>query len=468
MKTSLRTALLGLVLALSVEAKTATGETRMNIVLITTDDEGTQLGCYGDPFADTPNIDELAEQGVLFKQAFVTHASCSPSRSSILTGLYPHQNGQIGLTDEHMEYRIKDGIPNLPALLKEAGYYNGILGKLHVKPVDAFPFDFKWAMGNPLATRDVREVARQAGLFLKQRDDRPFFLYVNYFDPHRPFDADMHQFKGIPEHPYQPDDIKPFPFLGIDSPVIREEVAAYYNGVKRADVGLGMLFDQLKEAGVYDNTLIIFVGDHGPPFVRAKTTAYEAGLGVPLVVRWPGVSQEKLQTEAFTSTVDLMPTILDAVGLESPPVAGRSLRGVVEGRTPPDWRKLLFAEYTSHANPHLYPRRTVRSKNYKLIHNLDAMRPNPLVFIGRTTITQDTVVDPNMEQAYKTLANPPEYELYHLATDPHETINLVDDPAYIEVLDTLKKALHAWREQTNDPLLDPAELRRLKTAHGLR
>lgn len=444
------------------------GARPMNVLLITTDDMGRQAGCYGDPLAITPNLDRLAEEGVLFANAYVTHASCSSSRSSILTGLYPHQNGHIGLAGAHPEYRLKEGIPTLPALLKQAGYFNGIIGKLHISPREPFPFDFQWASdANPIATRDVREVARQAGLFLERAKDRPFFLYLNYFDPHRPFDADANQHKGLPEKPYGPDDIEPFAYLGLDGQVVREEVAAYYNCVNRMDVGLGLLFDALKKAGRYEQTLIIFLGDHGVPFTRAKTTSYEAGLAVPFVVRWPGVGRAGLRSADFVSSVDLVPTIMDAVGAACPPVAGRTLRAVVQGETPPDWRTMLFADYTSHAKDHFYPRRTVRNGRFKLIHNLDAGRPNPVPYIEAIRPRPGVVVDPRMAAAYKTTEHPPEWELYDLGKDPHELANLAENPEHADVLKRLRTALRQWREETSDPLLDPDELARLKKAHGL-
>jgi N-sulfoglucosamine sulfohydrolase len=441
----------------------------LNVLLITTDDQGKQAGCYGDELAITPNLDRLASEGVLFDRAYVTHASCSPSRSSILTGLYPHQNGHIGLAGLHPEYALKPDIQTLPAVLKEAGYVNGILGKLHVKAAPGqIPFDFEWAShGNPIVTRDVRLVAEKAGEFIEQAGRSPFFLYVNYFDPHRPFDADSNQYMGLPETPYDPNDIEPFAYLGLDDLDIRKEVAAYYNCVNRMDAGLGMLFQALKKAGVYDETLIVFLGDHGVPFTRAKTTSYEAGDAVPFIVKWPGVSKAGLRSGDFVSSVDILPTFLEAAGAQNPPVAGRSLRGVLQGKTPPDWRTLLFTSYTSHAPEHFYPRRAVRNTRYKLIHNLDSSRKNPVPYIGATRVRSGTQPSPQMKSAYETMENPPEFELYDLSKDPHETVNLAGNPELATVLMELKADLMNWRQETGDPLLDPAELQRLKEAHGL-
>jgi N-sulfoglucosamine sulfohydrolase len=438
---------------------------RPDIVLITTDDQGLNAGCYGDKLAITPNLDRLAAEGVLFSRAYVTHASCSPSRSSILTGLYPHQNGHIGLAGEHPEYVLKPGISTLPVLLKTAGYYNGIIGKQHVNAgSNDMPFDFAWARStSPAVTRDVRMVADKANEFFKQAGDRPVFLYVNYFDPHRPYDAEANQCKGLPEKPYTVADVTPFGFLG-DAATL-SDVAAYYNCVNRMDVGLGLLFAQLKKAGRYDNTLIIFIGDNGPDFTRAKATCYEAGLHVPFVIKWPGVGQAGLKCDALVSAVDIVPTILDAVGADCPPVAGCSLRAILRGATPPDWRKALYAEYTSHAENRFYPRRSVRDGNLKLIHNLDFSRANPVNRRGSDNVAG--LKDGVLKNAFATDQHPPEWELYNLGKDPFETVNLADNPEYATELKNLQNRLQNWQKETADPLLNPEELQRLKKAHGL-
>lgn len=439
-----------------------------NIVIVTTDDQGLQAGCYGDPLAVTPNLDGLAAAGTLFERGYTTQASCSPARASLLTGLYPHQNGQIGLAGQHPEFRVKDGTPTLSTLLRNAGYKTGILGKLHLSPGDAFPFDFAWPGGSQaMATRKVRTVAAKVAEFLDgPAKDKPFFLYVNYFDPHRPFDQDADQTQGLPEKPYAPDEVKPLAYLGMDGKPPRAEAAAYYNSIRRMDTGLGLLFDVLKERDRWDDTLVIFVSDHGPPFARAKTTVYEAGIHIPFIVRWPGVSVPGTRTGAFASLVDIMPTVLDAAGIKPPDMAGRSLRPVLGGDVPDDWRKLLFTEYTAHAPEHFAPRRTVRDERFKLIHNLLPDHPNPVPYQGSTRPGRGNQLDPAFEAAYRTMEKPPEWELYDLVSDPFELTNLIDEPAKQEEFVRLKAGLLAWREETNDPLLDPDELLRLKKNHG--
>jgi len=307
-------------------------------------------------------------------------------------------------------------------------------------------------------------VARKAGEFLSGVGNQRFFLYVNYFDPHRPFDEGMHQTKGLPVGPYTAEAVTPRAYLGLEGRQVRREAAAYYNGINRMDVGLGMLFEELKQRGLWENTLIVFVGDHGPPFTRAKTTVYEAGEQIPYIVRWPGVGTAGTRTKALASMVDIFPTVLDATGLDTPPNAGRSLRDVLHGKVPADWRTYLFSEYTAHAAEHFYPRRAVRTDRFKLVHNLDHQRANPVPYIGATRRRPPNRTQPDFVPAYDRMEEPPEFEFYDLHEDPHELNNLAGDPAYARPLGELKQALHAWRVATGDPLLDTAELKRLRTS----
>jgi N-sulfoglucosamine sulfohydrolase len=436
---------------------------RPNVLLITTDDMGPQLGSYGDTRARTPNLDALAGEGARFENAYVTQASCSPSRSSIFTGLYPHQNGQIGLS--HRGYSMHEGMATLPALLGQAGYRTGVIGKIHVAPASATPFDWNGRL-TVQETREVPKVAEAAASFIRESSGRPFFLMVNYMDPHRPL---LDQVEGVPADPLGPDDIEPFPFVPIDTPKVRQEVAAYYNCNTRADVGVGVLLETLKAAGAADNTLVMFIGDHGPPFTRGKTTCYEAGVRIPFIVRWPGHARAALVSPDLVSTVDILPTVAEACGFELPhPIAGRSLVPLLEGRRV-EWRETLATEYTSHHQGGYFPRRAIRDARYKLIKNLLPDRPNPIKNVDGSAAWAESR-DPTFEgtparEAIDRHVAPPAEELYDLQQDPVEFVNLADDPAQADVLDRLRAQLQAWREETNDPLLDPQELTRLTKWH---
>lgn len=428
---------------------------RMNILFVIADDMGLQLGCYGDKQARTPNLDKFAAQNVRFSRAWVTQASCSPSRASFLTGLYPHQNGQLGLSHIKPPYSMPHGIANLPALLKSAGYYNGIIGKLHVEPRKEFPFDFGstdyW--GDTQETPDVRLVADKVDKFIKQAGTKPFFLYLNYKDPHEPFET---QRKGLPPKPFTAADITPWPFLGSETPGLREKLAGYYNGCARVDIGMGMVLDVLEKTGHARDTLVVFIGDHGPPFSRAKTTCFEAGMAVPMIIRWPGRSKQGLVSDALVSCVDLPSTILEAAGVTPPPgFAGKSLAPLLEGQ-PAEGREYLFGEFNSHQHPNFYPQRCVRDARYKLIVNLLAGQPTPWrVSKPRDPATKFT--SPQAEAAAEMRKNPPPEEFYDLQTDPNEFVNLGGKPEVKAEQDRLRKALQAWREQTADPMLDPAK-----------
>ena len=443
----------------------------LNILFVNADDMGLQMGAYGDPLARTPNLDALASQSVQFTNGYVTQPSCSPSRSSFLTGLYPHQNGQIGLVNRG--YRMHDDMTTLPALLHDAGYYNAIIGKLHVAPADKFPFDFK-DLGTG-KTRDVRGVAQMAGEQMRASGDKPFFLYINYLDPHTQF---LDQVEGLPADPMTPAQVKPFPFHPISddalNPALRESLAGYYNGVARVDIGMGLLMDELRKSGHADDTMVIFIGDHGPPFPRGKTAIYEGGLRIPYLIKWPGQS-EAHRDQRLVSTVDLVPTMLQVAGVdlkrEAPLMAsmmqGRSLAPLMRGSEAP-WRTLLFAEDNAHSAAAWSPERSVRDRQFKLIRTLyDGPNPWPSPDQGPEwlQLIQSQPANTLAGRVFGLHLNPPSYQLYDLQNDKWEFNNLAGRPEYAAVEARLKRELENWRRQTDDPLLDAQFAAEMLQAH---
>ncbi len=436
----------------------------LNILLITADDLGMQLGCYGDSQASTPELDRLAAEGALFSRAYVAQSSCSPSRATLLTGLFPHQHGQVGLAGERPSYRVEERLPNLVGVLRQAGYYTGILGKLHISPPSAFPFHYEWkeSLQKPIITRDVRKMAELAGQFLKESEGRPFFLYANYFDPHRPFDAEAHQFEGLPADPVRPNNAPGLDFLG--GATTPADAAAYRNCVSRLDTGVGMLLQELREAGLLERTVVIFISDNGPPFARAKTTCYEAGVQVPLLIHWPGVSKAKMRSDALVSGVDIMPTILEAAGVAAPAgLAGESLRSLLAGKSPPEWRERILSEFTSHAAQHFYPRRALRQGRFKIIRNYEAPRRNPVGPLGVSGISG--LREQEWVDAFATAAAPPEWELYNLENDPFELHNLATEPGCVGDLQKMKAALEAELAATEDPIRSAEGLQQMRGIH---
>lgn len=436
-------------------------EPPLNILLITADDLGLQLGCYGDEEIATPHLDALARSGRTYDAAYVAQASCSPSRSALFTGLFPHANGQYGLLNADVGFALHRRLQDqtIPNLLKRAGYRTGILGKLHVGPESSFKFDTRIR----LQTRDVRQAAQRAGEFLADvPDDQPFFFMANYSDPHvygrsprPPKEAFPTQFQGIPEQPLEVGEVSPLPFQRLDDPEQIERTTQYYNAVMRLDAGVGMLLEALDATGRRDRTLVIFVSDHGPPFFRGKTSCYEAGVRVPLIVQWPSVFEAGDRSTALVSTVDLLPTILQAAGQPVPDrLHGISLKA---SRQPANQREYVATEFHYHGARPFYPRRAIRDQRYKLIHNLRAGETEPHRRVDGDVayeISQQAKFSGTaVARAMKRAADPPEYELYDLHNDPWEFENLANHPEHRDTLERLKEALMKWRQRTGDPLL---------------
>lgn len=441
----------------------AAPDTRPNILLLLSEDQGLQLGCYGDTVARTPRLDRLADTGVRFDNAYVVQAGCSPSRAALLTGLYPHQNGQIGLATHRMRMYHGD-IPNLPTLLHGHGYRTALIGKLHINPEENFVYDSRVTVGN-FNIRDVAKVARAAADVFNE-SGRPFFLQISYNDTHSPY-VPKKSDGGLPVERQDPDGLTTLPFLGASTPQTRETLAHYYDCVSRLDTGVGMVLDALDKAGKSDNTLVIFMSDHGPQLIRGKMSCYEGGLRIPLIIRYPGKMRAgAVRTELITE-LDLAPTVLEAAGLSAPDHwPGRSVLPLLTDDVN-DWRDMIFTEFTLHWPVTYYPQRAVRDSRYKLIHNLLPGRDNPVCEIYLKEKDIPTIqrkdlptLSPEARQAIHRFGHPPAYELYDLQVDPWEFHNLADLPEHAEALARLKQALEQWQVETDDPLRHPEVLER--------
>ncbi len=437
---------------------------RPNILLIVSEDNGPEIGAYGDRHARTPNLDRLAADGVRFTRAYVTQAGCSQSRSSIMTGLYPHQNGQLGLATWGFRLYRAD-TPNLPRNLKTAGYRTGIIGKLHINPESAFPFDFAEIPQGNFARRNLPDYAKHAEAFMRA-GDAPFFLSVNFPDAHQPW---TRQINGLPAQPLAPGDVPPMAYMGVDAPDLRAQVADYYNCMSRLDTLVGDVLAALERTGKARDTLVIYLGDHGADMLRGKRTCYEGGVRIPLIARFPAGAKPGQVRDELVATVDLFPTALALAG--AAPVAGlagRSLEPLLRGEHPA-WRPHLFTEFHTHAaKANFWPQRTVRDERFKLIENLLPGETNPgYVFTMDGHIEADVraavrAASPEVRAAYARMERPPQWELYDLAADPFEFRDLAADPARAATLARLQRTLADWRRDTADPLLKPENLARLK------
>ena len=432
-----------------------------NVLLIVSEDNGPEIGSYGTKI-ETPHLDKLAASGTLFENAYVPQAGCSQSRAAFLTGLYPHQNGQIGLATWNYEM-FSEKIPNIINTLSAGGYRTGIIGKLHVKPKSAFKFDFKAIPNSNFQRKDMSLYSEKASEFFKSGEG-PFYLQVNYPDAHRPF---IPQVNGIPQKPLKASDVEALPFIGIDHPEIRQQTADYYNCIMRLDYYVGELLKSLEESGASKDTVIIYIGDHGADLPRGKRTCYEGGVRIPMIISWPKAKENQRRKE-LVSTLDLFPTICEIAGLKaSDSLVGQSLKGIIHGKNPA-WRRVMFTGYHVHSNHNPWPQRAVRDERYKLIFNPLSGEVNPGYDFTMSKkfmeASQSELMESASDQvraAYKISRRPPRYELYDLQNDPYEFNNLADEPEHSSELKRLQSLLVHWQKDSGDPFLFPEAPKKL-------
>jgi N-sulfoglucosamine sulfohydrolase len=436
-----------------------------NVVLIVSDDHGRgDLGCYGNRVIQTPNLDALAAEGVRFTNAFCTTASCSASRSVILSGLYNHYNGQYGHEHSYHHFISFDYVRSLPVLLSQAGYRTARIGKYHVAPEEVYRFD----VALPGNSRSPVQMADNCKDFITGDDDEPFFLYFCTSDPHRgggkatelPHEPDRfgnreQGYPGIEEVTYDPEDVVVPDFLP-DIPECRAELAQYYQAVSRVDQGIGRLIDVLKQAGRYDNTIVIYISDNGIAFPGAKTTLYEPGMNLPCIVRTPWQKNKGIACDALVNYADLTPTILDFSGAMPSDYEfhGRSFRPVLEREHADGW-DTTYASHTFHEITMYYPMRVVRERRFKLIWNIAHGLEYPFASdLWESATWQGNLRRGNTRYGKRTIdayLHRPKFELYDLESDPHEVLNLADDPNHQSKLDDMKAELKAFQKQTKDP-----------------
>jgi len=476
-----RIVLLILIFILSIPALFGAAK---NVVLVVADDHGRDAGCYGTPVIRTPHMDSLARDGTLFDYAFATTASCSASRSVILTGLYNHRTGQYGHQHDYHHFISFENLKSLPVLLRDEGYRTAIVGKYHVSPRSVYDFE----RFLPGSTRNPVKMAENCRSFIDEESDKPFFLYFCTSDPHRSGEVieesphKPNRFGNLPESRpgidrvvYDPGEIEVPPFLP-DNPATREELAQYYQSVSRLDQGLGRLVAILKEEGVYDDTLIIYISDHGKAFAGAKTTVYEPGLRSPCIVRNPYLKKRGIVSRALINWADLTPTILDFAGVDPPEyepeiriaavrnqledhhgLHGRSFLSILDEDDPQGWDE-TYASHTFHEIQMYYPMRVVRTRVYKLIWNIAYPLPFPFASDLWASSAWQSVFRTGLDSMYgvrsvRAYIQRPEFELYKIDEDPWESANLAYDPRYRNVLDELKAKLVAFQRRTGDPWL---------------
>ncbi|WP_407272024.1 sulfatase [Radiobacillus sp. PE A8.2] len=460
-------------------------EKRPNIIFIMSDDHAAHaMSCYGSRINKTPNIDRIAEEGIRFDNCFCTNSICAPSRATILTGLYNHKNGVKTLRDD-----LDGRLENFPKVLQRSGYETAIVGKWHLGHGDVHDptgFDY-WNVlpgqgnyFNPTFIENGQEKQHEGYVtdittdisidWLKNRSKEvaPFMLMCHHKAPHRPWlpdekHADMYEDVDIPEPEtfhdnYQnrsnaakiaemtvenhltkkdykidpPENLSP---QELKSWKYQRYIKDYLRCVASIDDNVGRLLDYLDEAGLSEDTMIVytsdqgfFLGDHG---WYDKRFMYEESLRMPFIVRYPRKIKPGSVTDAIAINVDFAETFIDYAGASIPEtMQGRSLLPIMEGETPEDWQTSMYYRYWMHMAQHAVTSHYgIRTERYKLIY-----------YYGEALDATGAIDDPQ----------PPEWELFDLKKDPQELNNVYAHPRYQETVEALKTELYQIKEKVED------------------
>jgi arylsulfatase A-like enzyme len=414
---------------------------RPDILLMSCHDIGRYLGAYGVETVHTPNLDRLAATGVLMERAFTVAPSCSPSRAALATGRYPHCNGVMGLAHPPFGWSLAPDEKHIASLLAEAGYETHLFGHQHVSPnVRRLGFQHLHGFDGLTGCHEHalgRNVVRRFESFMAEAlPSAPLYMEINLEEPHRPYDqggAVADTSKGVVIPAYLP-----------DTEATYEEMAAFQGAVRQADAAIGRILELIERTG--RDTLIVFSADHGVAMPRAKCTLYDPGLEIALLLRWSGGGLTGGRRVAeMVSIIDVLPTLLELVGVEVPAeVQGSSFLPLLHGEQAAP-RATIYAEKTYHT--YYDPMRAIRTERFKYIRNFE-MTP-------RVEVPGDVQggaifrADP---QVYSDTQHIP-VELYDLDADPYELDNMAGKPEYSDVELWLDTKLWTWMAETGDPLL---------------
>jgi len=430
---------------------------RPNILFAIADDWGwPHAGSYGDPVVKTPTFDRLAKEGALFRHAYVSSPSCTPSRGAILTGQWHWRLEGAG----NLWSVFPDKYDTYPELLAKAGYATGVSSK-------------GWGPG-----RTQKKGRQPAGpryknfrAFMKSRESgKPFCYWLGSSDPHRGYAKGSGVKSGI-----DLSKIKLFAHFP-DSNEVRSDVADYYFEVQRFDSLVGDAIKVLEESGELDNTIVVMTGDHGMPFPRCKSNNYDSGARVPLAIRWPSKVKAGTVANDFVSLVDVAPTFYQAANLNVPSnVSGRSLLSLLAGKDKSDRSYVLHGKERHVPGQEGkdmggYPTRAIRTHDFLYLHNFRPDRwpagtPNyqKAAIKGawlsdcdngptKTYMVENSDKDARHRRLYElAFGKRPATELYDLKKDPDQLVNIAADSAYAENVKKLKAHLFAELEKTNDP-----------------
>jgi len=423
-----------------------------NILWITTEDISPNLACYGDPYAYTPNLDQLAKEGVLYTNAFATAPVCAVARSSIITGVY---SSSLGSQHMRCEGKLPSAIKTYPEYLRDAGYYctNNVKTDFNLNIDDKSVWD---------------ECSNTAHWRNRQDPDQPFFAIFNFHSTHesRVNSEERHllAIENVPEELLnKPGDI-PVPPYFPDTQEVRELWARYYNNIIAMDMQVGEILKQLDEDELSDDTIVIFYSDHGAGVPRHKRWLFDSGLQVPLIVRVPEKYRDWLphaigsETDELVSFIDLAPTALHLAGVEIPAyMQGRAFLGPELG---PE-RDYIYAG-RDRMDERYDMQRAVRDKRFKYIRYYESYKP----YCQYMNTPEKGAIMQAIRAAEKNGTMPeagkhiiakqkPGEALFDTENDPFELKNLVNDPEFANVLENMRQAHATWSDETHDTGLIP-------------
>ncbi|MBT3539762.1 MAG: sulfatase [Opitutae bacterium] len=437
----------------------------LNLLLITVDDMSCDsVGVYGCELeGTTPTMDRLASQSLRFEHAHVTVGNCNPCRNVMFSGLISHNNKVEGF------YKVTDpGWPHMVDLLQGAGYYAGIHGKVsHSSPYQPYAWDDDLTIspsGKKAHIKDAKAYGESTSRGIENAGEagKPFFLSINISDPHKPFWSEV---RGGGEDPYVPSRIYnaeevPVPGFLFEDPEVREELALYYSSVRRADDCLNEVLKALRKSGQWENTMIVFLSDHGMPLPFAKTQLYHHSTRTPLMVRLPGTTRAgKLESRHMVSVLDLLPTVLDSLGVPKPKrLDGRSFLPLLRGEKQ-ESRDYVIKEYNENAGRSRDPMRAIQSKTHLYLFNPWSNGERIFATATNGTVTCKRMIklseeDEEMNKRLELYRFRVPEELYQVNKDPDCLENLIDYASQEKAKIKLQASLEEWLEKTNDPILE--------------
>jgi len=423
----------------AVFLSSSSADDRPNFILFITDDISAEdLGCYGDPVAKTPHLDQMAAEGIRFTNAYLTISSCSPSRCSLITGRYPHNTGA-----PELHTRLPEGHYLWPEGLKKAGYYTALSGKHHMGK-NADPGFTKISNG-----KGPGREADWVPMLGDRPEDQPFFFWFASMDAHRDWQID----DTAPV--YDPEEIEVPPYL-VDGPLTRQDLADYYHEVSRTDHYMGELRAELERQGIEDNTYIIYMSDNGRPFPRCKTRLYDSGIKTPLIIACPGKIEPAVSESLVSANIDIGPTLLELAGVEiDERLQGVSMNPLLEDPTA-IIRNYAFAEHNWHVQQ--AHERMVRHCDWLYIRNawperqLMCVEAAPKFPAGKELWAGHSKGTLNQDQKdIFRMSRPPE-ELFHVGKDPHQLTNVAAAEENAEVIAEMRKVLDRWTKETGDTI----------------